>query len=45
MKLTIGLSQINTVLGNVEANLEKHLAITREARGRASICWSSLNCR
>ena len=34
MKLTIGLSQINTVLGNVEANLEKHLAITREARGQ-----------
>lgn len=31
MKLTIGLSQINTVLGNVEANLEKHLVIAREA--------------
>ncbi len=31
MKLTIGLSQINTVLGHVEANLEKHLAVAREA--------------
>ncbi len=31
MKLTIALSQINTVLGNVPANLEKHLAIVDEA--------------
>jgi NAD+ synthase (glutamine-hydrolysing) len=32
MKLTIALAQINTRLGDVEANLEKHLEITREAR-------------
>ncbi|GAP12852.1 predicted amidohydrolase [Longilinea arvoryzae] len=31
MKLTIALSQINTVLGNVQANLEKHLAVIEEA--------------
>ena len=31
MKLTIALSQINTVLGNVEANLEKHLAVIEQA--------------
>ncbi|HLE13786.1 MAG TPA: nitrilase-related carbon-nitrogen hydrolase [Anaerolineales bacterium] len=32
MKLTVALAQINTRLGDVEANLEKHLAIAREAR-------------
>lgn len=32
MKITLGLAQINTCLGNVQANLEKHLAIVREAR-------------
>ncbi len=32
MKLNIALAQINTYLGNVEANLEKHLAQIREAR-------------
>lgn len=31
MKLTIALSQINTYLGDVQANLEKHLEIIREA--------------
>ncbi len=36
MKLTIGLSQINTVLGNVQANLEKHLEIAKEARGQGA---------
>jgi len=32
MKLTISLAQINTHLGDVEANLEKHLALAQEAR-------------
>jgi predicted amidohydrolase len=32
MKLTLALAQINTRLGNVEANLEKHLALAQEAR-------------
>lgn len=32
MKLTIALSQISTRLGDVDANLEKHLEIAREAR-------------
>ncbi len=31
MKITLGLSQINTHLGNVEANLDQHLQISREA--------------
>jgi predicted amidohydrolase len=33
MKLTLALAQINTRLGNVEANLEKHLSLAKEARG------------
>ncbi len=32
MKLTLGLAQINTVLGNPEANLQKHLALAEQAR-------------
>jgi NAD+ synthase (glutamine-hydrolysing) len=32
MKLTLALAQINTHLGDVEANLEKHLALIHEAR-------------
>jgi len=32
MKLTVALAQINTILGNTEANLEKHLAYAREAQ-------------
>ncbi len=31
MKLTLALAQINTKLGDVESNLEKHLALAREA--------------
>ncbi len=31
MILTLGLAQINTVLGKPEANLEKHLALARQA--------------
>lgn len=30
-KLSLALAQINTVLGNVDANLEKHLALAHEA--------------
>ena len=33
MKLTIALAQINTRLGDVEANLEKHLRLIATARG------------
>lgn len=36
MKLTLSLAQINTVLGRPEANLEKHLALAREAKARGS---------
>jgi predicted amidohydrolase len=32
MKLALALAQINTHLGDVEANLEKHLALIHEAR-------------
>ena len=32
MKLTLGLAQHTTVLGSVNRNLEKHLALIREAR-------------
>lgn len=31
MKLTISLAQINTKLGDVDANLDKHLSLAREA--------------
>ena len=32
MKLNLALAQINTVLGNVEKNLQKHLALIEQAR-------------
>jgi predicted amidohydrolase len=32
MKLTLSLAQINTVLGRPEVNLEKHLALAKEAQ-------------
>jgi len=32
MKLSLALAQINTVLGGVEANLEKHLNYAGEAQ-------------
>ncbi len=32
MKLTLALAQINTRLGDVKANLEKHLALIKDAR-------------
>ncbi|HEX2979627.1 MAG TPA: nitrilase-related carbon-nitrogen hydrolase [Anaerolineaceae bacterium] len=36
MKISLALAQINTHLGNVEANLEKHLALIRDARGQGA---------
>lgn len=36
MKLCLALAQINTVLGNVQKNLEKHLAIIEEANSRGA---------
>ncbi len=32
MKMTLALAQINTVLGDVDANLEKHLQLAQQAR-------------
>ena len=32
MKLKIALAQINTRLGDIQANLEKHLALAQQAR-------------
>ena len=34
MKLNLALAQINTRLGDVEANLDKHLELIQEARAR-----------
>jgi len=34
MRLNLALAQINTKLGNVEANLEKHLALAKEAHAQ-----------
>jgi predicted amidohydrolase len=31
-RLTLALAQINTRLGDVQANLEKHLALAKQAR-------------
>jgi NAD+ synthase (glutamine-hydrolysing) len=36
MKLTLALAQINTRLGDVEANLEKHLAFIADAVGKGA---------
>lgn len=36
MRLTLALAQINTRLGVVEANLDKHLALAKEARASAA---------
>lgn len=36
MKLTLALAQINTNLGDVEANLEKHLSLIKEARAQGT---------
>lgn len=34
MHFTLALAQVNTVLGNVKANLEKHLVLIKEARSQ-----------
>jgi len=36
MKLTVALAQINTVLGNLQRNLEKHLSLIQEAHARGA---------
>lgn len=36
MKLTIALAQINTRLGDVESNLEKHLSLVKQARAEGA---------
>ncbi len=36
MKLTLALAQINTCLGVVEANLEKHLSLAQEAHAKGA---------
>ena len=36
MKLSLALAQINTKLGAIEANLEKHLAMVKQARARGA---------
>ena len=36
MKLTLALAQINTKLGDVQANLEKHLALAKDARSQGA---------
>ena len=37
MRLTIALAQICTHLGDVQANLEKHLVLAQEAHDRAHV--------
>jgi len=34
MKLNVAMAQINTVLGNVEQNLEKHLDLIEQSQAR-----------
>jgi NAD+ synthase (glutamine-hydrolysing) len=45
MQLTLGLAQITTVLGDVQANLEKHLATIEQARqkGVQLLCFPELS--
>ena len=45
MKLTLALAQINTVLGDVDANLEKHLSLAKAAwkRGAELIVFPELS--
>ena len=44
MKLTLSLAQINTVLGKPEVNLEKHLALAKEAyAGGADLVLTASN--
>lgn len=43
MKVNLALAQINTRLGDVPANLEKHLAIVKEARGADLLIFPELS--
>ena len=43
MKLNIALAQINTRLGDVQANLEKHLSFVKEARGADLLIFPELS--
>lgn len=43
MKVNLALAQINTRLGDVHANLEKHLAIVQEARGADLLIFPELS--
>ena len=43
MKVNLALAQINTRLGDVPANLEKHLAIVKEARGADILIFPELS--
>jgi len=36
MKLTLALAQINTKLGDVQANLEKHISLVKDARSQGA---------
>ena len=36
MKLSIALAQINTVLGNVQRNLDKHLEVIHQAQAKGA---------
>jgi NAD+ synthase (glutamine-hydrolysing) len=42
-RLTLALAQINTRLGDVEANLEKHLKIINDARGADLVLFPELS--
>ena len=45
MQVTLGLAQINTVLGDVQANLDKHMAYIEQARrqGVQVLCFPELS--
>lgn len=43
MKINIALAQINTRLGDVSANLEKHLSLVQEARGADLLIFPELS--
>lgn len=43
MNLSIALAQINTRLGDVQANLEKHLSIVQEAQGADLLIFPELS--
>jgi predicted amidohydrolase len=43
MKVNLALAQINTRLGDVQANLEKHLSIVQESRGADLLIFPELS--